>query len=84
MRASLVRRALGGIVPPKIATPSHLVSRLDCLDHLDKNNQILMNFIGFLRDLFYSLEAQEKAFHPSSTSTPNCRKAMHPFQALEV
>lgn len=26
MHASLIRRQLGGLVPPKIATPSHLVS----------------------------------------------------------
>lgn len=56
MHASLVRRQLGGLIPPKIATPSLVVGRRLLYQPL---------FVPTLIDLVFSLEGLVLVLHRS-------------------
>jgi hypothetical protein len=65
MHASVIRRQLGGLIPPKIATPGHLVSTTAHLI-LEAIHDSKLTFLPFFRDFFYgSLEVPAKVFRPS-------------------
>lgn len=71
MQPSLVRRQLGGLVPPKIATPSILVkSLISCRRHLALNTK-------------HSHRVKAKDWLHWLTFTPSCPRVQHPPLLLE-
>lgn len=78
MHASVIRRQLSGLVPPKIASPTILVSP-------PLNEQpSLSQFPVFFILLISSLRGRVRTSAPSSHSTPSSQRALRPNLPFEA